>query len=132
LSAAPALAPGLEAAIEKVVPFEWTIAHHNASLPAILSTPAMIGMMEVAAARAVQPALPPGMITLGTRIEIDHLKSCPQGSTVRAWAKLEKIEGRFLYFEVEARHGDVVLGRGRVGRAIVDAQRFKATVAQSP
>ena len=120
----PPLAPGLEATFEKVVPFEWTIAYYNPSLPAILSTPSMIGMMEIAAAHAVESALPKGMMTLGTRIEIDHLKSCPQGSTVTARARLDKIDGRFLYFEVEARHGDVVLGRGRVGRAIVDAKRF--------
>lgn len=118
------LVSGLEATFEKIVPFEWTIAHYNPSLPAILSTPSMIGMMEIAAARAVESALPEGRMTLGTRIEIDHLKSCPQGSTVTAWARLDKIDGRFLYFEVEARHGDVVLGRGRVGRAIVDTKRF--------
>jgi predicted thioesterase len=64
------------------------------------------------------------MMTLGTRIEIDHLKSCPVGSTIHARAKLAKIEGRFLYFEVEARHGDVILGRGRVGRAVIDTKRF--------
>ena len=123
-AAAAALPLGLEAKVEKVVILEWTLAHFDARLPAILSTPAMIGIMEMAAANAVHPALPEGMITLGTRIEIDHLKSCPQGSTVTAWARLDKIDGRFLYFEVEARHGDVVLGRGRVGRAIVDTKRF--------
>jgi predicted thioesterase len=125
-AAVPSLPLGLESTFEKVVVFEWTIAHFNPELPAILSTPAMIAMMEAAAFHAVQPALPEGMMTLGTRIEIDHLKSCPVGSTVHAWARLEKIDGRFLYFAVEARHGEVLLGRGRVGRAIVDAKRFAA------
>jgi len=122
----PSLPLGLEAKVEKVVPHEWTIAHFNAALPAILSTPAMIGLMESAAYQAVQAALPEGFITLGTRIEIDHLKSCPVGSTVHAWARLEEINGRFLYFAVEARHGEILLGRGRVGRAIIDAKRFAA------
>jgi fluoroacetyl-CoA thioesterase len=120
----PSLPLGLELKIERVVVFEWTIAHIDARLPAILSTPAMIGLMEMAAAHAVQSALPEGMMTLGTRIEIDHLKSCPVGATVHAWARLEKIDGRFLYFAVEARHGELILGRGRVGRAIVDAKKF--------
>ena len=121
---AHSLALGLEATIEKVVPLEWTIAHYDPRLPQILSTPAMIGLMEIAAAHSVQDSLPAGMMTLGTRIEIDHLKGCPVGSTIHAWAKLDKIEGRFLYFAVEARHGEVILGRGRVGRAIIDTKRF--------
>jgi hypothetical protein len=41
---------GLEAAIEKLIPREWTLAHYHPQLPAVLSTPAMIGMMEIAAA----------------------------------------------------------------------------------
>src|SRR5260370_24171498 len=60
----PPLAPGLEARYERMVPLEWTIAHYDARLPAVFSTPAMIGMMEMAAAQAVQPALPGGSITV--------------------------------------------------------------------
>lgn len=121
---AVALKPGLTARIEKVVPFEWTIAHYNPALPPVLSTPAMIGMMEVAASRAIEPALPPGAISVGTRIEVDHLKAVPAGATVRASAKLTRIKGRFLEFEVEARSGRRVIGRGKVFRAIVEPRAF--------
>jgi len=68
---------GLEGAVEKVIPPEWTLAAFDPRLPAVLSTPAMIGMMEVAASQAVQRELPPGAITVGTRIEVDHLKAVP-------------------------------------------------------
>jgi fluoroacetyl-CoA thioesterase len=115
---------GIEGAIERVVPRDWTIAAYNPRLPAVLSTPAMIGMMEVAAAESVLPELPPGAITVGTRIEVDHLKAVPEGATVRATSRLVKHQGRFLVFEVEARSGEHVLGRGRVFRAIVEAQKF--------
>jgi fluoroacetyl-CoA thioesterase len=117
---------GLEAAVERVIPHEWTIAAYDPRLPAVLSTPAMIGMMEVAAAKAVQPELPPGAITVGTRIEVDHLKAVPQGSTVRATARLVKHKGRFLIFDVEARSNGHVLGRGCVFRAIVEPHTFHA------
>jgi predicted thioesterase len=118
------IAPGLEATVEKVVPHEWTIAHFRAELPPVLSTPAMIGMMEVAAAKAVQDKLPQGAITVGTRIEVDHLKAVPAGATVQAHARLERIDGRFLVYEVEARSGPHVIGRGRVSRAIVYPENF--------
>jgi fluoroacetyl-CoA thioesterase len=117
---------GLEAAIEKIVPREWTLAHFNPELPAVLSTPAMIGMMEIAAAQAVQPELPVGVITVGTRIEVDHLKAVPEGTSVQATARLVEHEGRFMIFDVKASAGEHVIGRGRVYRAIVEPAKFHA------
>jgi fluoroacetyl-CoA thioesterase len=129
--AAPAGMPrlGLESAVQRVIPREWTIAAFDPRLPAVLSTPAMIGMMEVAAAQAVQPELPSGAITVGTRIEVDHLKAVTEGATVRAAARLVGYQGRFLVFEAEARSGDLVLGRGTVFRAIIEPQTFNARAA---
>ena len=118
---------GLESSVQRVVPHEWTIAAFDPRLPPVLSTPAMIGMMEIAAAQAVQSEVPPGAITVGTRIEVDHLKAVTDGATVRAAARLVGYHGRFLVFEVEARSGDLVLGRGRVFRAIVDNRKFPTT-----
>jgi fluoroacetyl-CoA thioesterase len=86
----------------------------------------MIGMMEVAASLAVMPELPPGAITVGTRIEVDHLKAVPAGENVKASALLVKYRGRFLIFEVEARSGAHLIGRGRVFRAIVHLEKFHA------
>jgi fluoroacetyl-CoA thioesterase len=117
---------GLESSIQRVVPREWTIASIDWRLPAVLSTPAMIGMMEIAAAQAVQPELPPGAITVGIRIEVDHLKAVTEGATVRAAARLVGYRGRFLVFEVEARSGNLLLGRGKVFRAIIEPQTFNA------
>lgn len=117
--ALPHFPKNLRVTVEKVVEFQWTIAAYNPDLPAIFSTPAMISLMEVAAARAIQDHLPPGTISVGTRIEVDHLKAVPQGTTVQAEARLMGNDGRFLGFEVEARANDVVIGRGKVYRAIV-------------
>jgi len=111
---------GLEATVERIVQPEHTIRHLNPSLPAVFSTPSMIGLMEHASVLAVLPELPPGTITVGTRIEVDHLKAVPPGATVSAHAKLVEHRGRFLVFDVEARSGEHVIGRGRVFRAIVE------------
>jgi predicted thioesterase len=117
---------GLEAAIDKIIPREWTLAHYDPRLPGVLSTPAMIGMMEVAAAQAVQAELPPGAITVGTRIEVDHLKAVPEGTSVRATARLVEHKGRFMIFEVEASAGEHLIGHGRVYRAVVEPAKFQA------
>jgi fluoroacetyl-CoA thioesterase len=116
---------GLEAIVERVVTPEYTIQHLNPDLPPVFSTPAMIGLMEHATVLAVLPELPPGVITVGTRIEVDHLKAVAPGAPVLAWAKLAGYQGRFLVFDVEARSGEHVIGRGRVFRAVVDPEAHK-------
>jgi fluoroacetyl-CoA thioesterase len=116
---------GLEAVVERVVTPEWTIQHLNPNLPPVFSTPAMIGLMEHATVQAVLPELPPGVITVGTRIEVDHLKAVAPGALVRARAKLTGYQGRFLIFDVEAISGEHIIGRGRVFRAIVDPEEHK-------
>jgi fluoroacetyl-CoA thioesterase len=110
---------GLEATTERVVRHEWTIQALDPRLPAVFSTPMMIGLMEHATVLAVASELPPGAISVGTRIEVDHLKAVGPGATVQAWARFIEYRGRFLVFEVEARSGEHIIGRGRVFRAIV-------------
>jgi fluoroacetyl-CoA thioesterase len=117
---------GLEATVERVVQLEHTIRTVDPSLPAVFSTPSMIGLMEHATVLAVRSELPPGTISVGTRIEVDHLKAVGPGATVRAWARFVKYQGRFLVFDVEASSGEHVIGRGRVFRAIVEPQQHHA------
>jgi len=127
---------GLEASVERIVPFEWTIQAIRSHLPPVLSTPAMISMMEQATVISILPEIPPGVISVGTRVEVDHLKAVPHGATVRASARLVKHEGRFLVFDVEARSGEHVIGRGRVFRAFVEPEthtsKAHARVQQPP
>ena len=124
--------PGLEGILERVVPPEWTLAHYDPSLPAVFSTPAMIGLMEMATSHVIRPTLPEGALTVGVRIEVDHLKAVPAGVTVTVNAKLVEVNGRRLIFEVEAKSGADVIGRGRIHRAIVERSRFHAIAASKP
>ena len=80
---------------------------------------------------AVQPELPGWRDYGGTRIEVDHLKAATEGATVRAAARLVGYQGRFLVFEVEARSGDLVLGRGKVFRAIIEPQNFQLVLLRA-
>jgi fluoroacetyl-CoA thioesterase len=117
---------GLEATTERVVEHQHTIQSFNPQLPAVFSTPMMIGLMEHATVKAITPELPAGAISVGTRIEVDHLKAVGPGATVVAWAKLIEYRGRFLVFDVQARSGEHLIGRGRVFRAIVHPEEHGA------
>lgn len=121
-----ALEPGLEGFCERVVSHDLTLANFNKDWPAVFSTPAMIGMMEMACSLAVRRALPPGSVTVGVRVEVDHLKAAPVGATVIAFSKLIEVHGRRLIFESEARSGEELIGRGRIFHAIVEHARFIA------
>lgn len=126
----PPVKLGVAATVEREVTPEWTLTAYDSRLPDVLSTPAMIGLMEIAASHAVQPELPPGFITVGTRIEVDHLKAVTRGAKIQASARLVAHEGRFLIFEVEAKSGDHVIGRGRVFRALVEPKSFRSKASE--
>ena len=123
------LKPGLTHELQETVTPELTIRSYDQRLPAVYATPAMIRAMEVAAARAVEPYLPPGCLSVGTAIHIEHLAATPPGMRVTVRAVLTEVNGRFLTFAVEASDEKEVIGRGTVGRAIVDRARFETRVA---
>ena len=99
-------------------------------MPAVWSTPDMIGKTEVVAAGMVAPCLGPGQMTVGARNEVSHRAATPTGLTVRVRATLTAIEGRKLTFAVEAYDPREKVGEGIHIRYIVDRERFESRVAE--
>lgn len=92
----------------------------------VCATPAMMALMENAAMLAVAGSIPEGSTTVGGHIESSHLKPTQVGSEIEATATLTKVEGRKLSFDIEAREGGAVIGRGTHLRFVVDRDRFMA------
>lgn len=90
----------------------------------VLATPAMVALMENAAMMAVAPHLPEGATTVGGQISTSHLCPSGMGAVVTATATLEKIEGKKLFFRVEAHQGETLIGEGTHLRFIVDREKF--------
>jgi len=95
----------------------------------VVGTPFLVGYFEVAADRAILPFCEAGEVTVGTRIEVDHLASALPGKLVIADAKVVAVDGRRIAFEIEVRQGERVLMRGRHGRAIVRLDKLLARAA---
>ncbi len=118
--------PGRTKTVVRPVEFHRTIKYYSERLPAVISTPSMIGQMEVAAARLMQPYLPQGAISLGTHINVSHRAPARLGARLRVTAAFARIYkpkngGRLRYvFEVEARVGKRLIGAGTVERAVVN------------
>jgi predicted thioesterase len=90
----------------------------------VLATPMMIALMEAAAVDAVQEYLPEGWTTVGTRVDVEHLRATPLGGVVTAEASLVKREGRVLKFAVTASDNTGIIGQGNHQRHIIDLDRF--------
>lgn len=90
----------------------------------VFATPAMVALMENAAAQAAKTVLDEGQTTVGTNIAVSHVKASRIGATVVATAVLVQQEGRRLLFNVEARDGEAVIGEGTHTRYIVEREKF--------
>jgi len=111
---------GIRGQAEETVEHKHTLNHHHDKLPAIYSTPNMIGLMEWAAANAMLPFLDEGEISVGTAINIEHRAPTTIGAHVKTEAVLESHNERFYVFRVTAHNGKAEIGRGTVTRAIVN------------
>ena len=90
----------------------------------VVSTPSLIGFLEQTSHRAILPFVEPGEVSVGTRVEVDHLAAAFVGRPVTASARIAATEGRRITFEVEARQGDKLVMKGRHVRAIVSRDRL--------
>jgi len=110
---------GLEGRLERVVEGELITTHVGGA--GTFSTPAMIGLMEITSHRSVERLLPEGHTTVGYEVHVRHVAPAPPGSTVLISTRLAEVKGNKLYFDVECRHGETLIGSGTHRRAIVPA-----------
>lgn len=90
----------------------------------VFATPAMVALMENAAMNCVAPHLEEGSATVGTMIDVSHIKASAVGALITATAELTAIEGRKLTFKVVAQEGSAIIGEGEHIRYIVERERF--------
>lgn len=91
---------------------------------AVLGTPRVLALAEEATCAAVADALGIGETTVGFRVQLDHVAAIGVGSTVRAEATLEKVEGRRITFTVSVSDDAGLVAAGRITRVVVDRAHF--------
>jgi fluoroacetyl-CoA thioesterase len=122
--------PGLVGEVEIVVqPQDTADALGNRGVH-VLATPRLVGLLEDAGIRAVQPHLPAGAGTVGTRIDVKHLAATPVGMRVRARAVLRQVDGRRYVFDVEAHDDHEKVAEGTHERFQINQARFLERVAE--
>jgi predicted thioesterase len=123
-----ALKPGLRGQAGLLVSEEHTAPRIGSGAIRVLATPVMINLFEAAALDAVERLLPPGYQSLGTVLNIRHIAATPVGMKVTASATVEKVEGRTIFFRVEARDEREIIGDGSHERVVVNVARFDERV----
>jgi predicted thioesterase len=120
------LRPGLVGEARTMVDRGNLASSYAADAVDLYATPAMIGLMESAAINAVDPLLPSGSVSVGTRLDVKHLAATPPGLEVRARAELLEVDGRRLVFRVEAFDPAEKIGEGTHERSVVERDRLVA------
>jgi fluoroacetyl-CoA thioesterase len=125
------LQPGIESEFvfrvteAKTVPALYPESPEFRDMPVVFATGFMVGFIEWACIRAVNPHLDwPEEQTVGIHVNVSHTAATPPGMEVTAWVKLVEVDGRRLVFEVEARDGMEPIGRGTHERFIINKKRF--------
>ena len=91
----------------------------------VFSTPSMIALMEKAAFTLVQESLAEGESTVGTQMNVNHVKASKIGDTITAKAVLTAIDGRKLTFDVSATDSaGNTIGHGTHTRFIIQIEKF--------
>ncbi len=87
----------------------------------VLSTPAMIAVMERCASLLAYENLPPGRATVGFEVCVKHVAAAGEGAECRVSSTLREVaEGRKLRFDVEVAEGDRTIGLGTHERRVID------------
>ena len=97
----------------------------------VYATPAMIALMENAAKSSVIDELPKGYTTVGIDMNVKHIKSSPVGANIKCKATLIKVDGKKLFFDVEASDDKGTIGKGSHIRYIVNAKDFMENTKNS-
>jgi fluoroacetyl-CoA thioesterase len=113
-----------------VVGPEHIIDFATDGMPAVLSTPRLIGLIERTAREALYPFLESNERTVGMEIEIRHLAPTPAGASVTCLARVIAAEDTTVTFHVEARDEQEIIARGLHQRAVIRVESFARRVAR--
>jgi fluoroacetyl-CoA thioesterase len=113
----------------KTVPFLFPEAPEFQVMPRVLATGFMVGLFEWACIKAINPHLDwPREQTVGTDVRLSHCAATPPGLTVTVQVRLERVEGRRLFFSITGHDGVDIISEGTHERYVIDSGKFSERV----
>jgi|SRR5689334_20643351 fluoroacetyl-CoA thioesterase len=105
-----------------------TVGYLVPGMPMVAATPYLVTIAEMACYEVCKKLIEPGQVTVGTRVEIDHLGASKVGATLVVAAILRARERNRFTFDVTVTDGDRTVGKIVHGRAAVSAQKMMAAL----
>ena len=115
---------GMRLEVERGVTENDTAAKAASGAVEVLATPIMIAWMEEVSLHLAQKELEEGFTTVGTEVNIKHLKGTLVGKTVKIVSVLKEIDRKRLVFDVEVLEDGIAVGTGSHTRFIIDTAKF--------
>src|SRR4051812_26104481 len=110
--------------LQFVVEQKHVIDFATDGMPAVLSTPMLMGQLERTARELLAPLLEPDERSVGAEIELRHLAPTLPGQRVTCTARVIGAEGREVTFQIEARDPVEIIARGLHKRAVIHVESF--------
>ena len=112
--------PGQSAELETIVTRELTTNRMGRKGADVLSTPALLGLMENASIKASDPYLPEGHTTVGYAVDgLRHFAPTSIDQTVLIKSVLTEVERNRLTYEIEAYEGEKRIATATHKRAVI-------------
>ena len=119
---------GATGELQFVVEQKHVIDFATDGMPAVLSTPNLIGWLERTARETLAPLLESDERTVGAEIDLRHFAPTPLGQRVTCSARVILAEGREITFQIEARDQHELVARGLHKRAVIRVESFARRV----
>ncbi|MBF4553147.1 thioesterase family protein [Corynebacterium suicordis] len=96
------------------------------TMPEVLATGYMVGIIEWACMEAIRDHLDEGEISLGTHVNFSHQAPTVPGNTVTVDVKVIAVEKRTVTFEISARDTHNVISNGTHQRGVISKEKFES------
>ncbi|MCG7880442.1 MAG: thioesterase family protein [Candidatus Thiodiazotropha endolucinida] len=113
----------------KTVPNLYPESEEFLLMPEVFATGFLVGFIEWTCIKAIKPYLDwPSEQTVGIHIDVTHEAATPPGLEVTAMVELIKVDGRKLFFNVEAHDNVDLISKGTHERYVINRDKFDARI----
>lgn len=105
-----------------------TVGYLVPGMPMVAATPYLVTIAEMVCYEISTKLVEQGQITVGTRVEIDHLGASKVGATLVVNATLRARDRNRFIFDVTVTDGERTVAKIVHGRAAVSAQKMMAAL----
>src|SRR3954464_3228626 len=119
---------GTSGELQFVVESKHVIDFATDGMPAVLSTPNLIGLLERTARQTLASFLEADERSVGAEVELRHFAPTHLGQKVTCTARVIQVEAKAVTFQIEARDQHELIARGFNKRAIIRVSSFAGRV----